>query len=220
MVLTEGWDMPEVSCVVLARPTKHTGLFRQMIGRVLRPAQGKPDALVLDHAGAVFQHGFVEEAVGWTLDADKRAKNATHEARAHGGPASRICKCPKCDALRIGGEACPMCGWKPTPKPRSVDVADGELGRLDRNGNTRHQYASPEIRVQWHRQLLWIARDRGYKDGWAAHKYKEKFGSWPANRTVAPEAPSGEIKSWVRSRQIAYAKAIQKAETETSGASA
>jgi DNA repair protein RadD len=44
MVLTEGWDMPEVGCCILARPTKQMGLFRQMIGRVLRPAPGKNDA--------------------------------------------------------------------------------------------------------------------------------------------------------------------------------
>jgi superfamily II DNA or RNA helicase len=40
MVLTEGWDMPEVGCCILARPTRKMGLFRQMIGRVLRPAPG------------------------------------------------------------------------------------------------------------------------------------------------------------------------------------
>ena len=38
MVLTEGWDMPEVGCCILARSTKKMGLYRQMIGRVLRPA--------------------------------------------------------------------------------------------------------------------------------------------------------------------------------------
>jgi len=59
MVLTEGWDQPDVSCIVLARPTRHMGLYRQMVGRVLRPAPGKDHALVLDHAGNVFQHGFV-----------------------------------------------------------------------------------------------------------------------------------------------------------------
>jgi len=41
MVLTEGWDSPPVGCCVLARPTKSMGLYRQMIGRVLRPADGK-----------------------------------------------------------------------------------------------------------------------------------------------------------------------------------
>src|SRR5215469_6847802 len=50
MVLTEGWNMPEVGCCILARPTWKMGLYRQMIGRVLRPAPGKTDALILDHS--------------------------------------------------------------------------------------------------------------------------------------------------------------------------
>jgi superfamily II DNA or RNA helicase len=45
-VLLEGWDCPCVSCVVLARPTKHHGMFRQMVGRGLRPAPGKSDCIV------------------------------------------------------------------------------------------------------------------------------------------------------------------------------
>src|SRR5262249_259606 len=45
MVLTEGWDMPDVGCCILAR----MGLYRQMVGRVLRPASNKYDAIVLDH---------------------------------------------------------------------------------------------------------------------------------------------------------------------------
>ena len=81
MVLTEGWDLPEVGCCILARPTKKMGLFRQMIGRVLRPADGKPDAIVLDHSGAVFRHGFVEDRVDWTLDPDRRAESPTHQQR-------------------------------------------------------------------------------------------------------------------------------------------
>src|SRR6478736_7029025 len=81
MVLTEGWDMPEVGCCILARPTKKMGLYRQMIGRVLRPAEGKPDAIVLDHSGAVFRHGFVEDHVEWTLDPGRRAESPVHQQR-------------------------------------------------------------------------------------------------------------------------------------------
>jgi superfamily II DNA or RNA helicase len=81
MVLTEGWDQPDASCGVLARPTKSMGLFRQMIGRVIRPAPGKDHALILDHAGAVFQHGFVEDPVIWTLDQDSKAETPAQLAR-------------------------------------------------------------------------------------------------------------------------------------------
>jgi superfamily II DNA or RNA helicase len=51
MVLTEGFDAPWASCVVIARPTQSQPLYVQMVGRVLRPYPGKADALVLDMAG-------------------------------------------------------------------------------------------------------------------------------------------------------------------------
>jgi superfamily II DNA or RNA helicase len=51
-VLTEGFDMPQLSCAVLARPTQSHGLYVQMAGRVLRPHPGKRDALLLDVVGA------------------------------------------------------------------------------------------------------------------------------------------------------------------------
>jgi hypothetical protein len=51
MVLTEGADFPMADCAVIARPTQSAPLFIQMVGRVLRPWDGKTDALVLDLAG-------------------------------------------------------------------------------------------------------------------------------------------------------------------------
>jgi superfamily II DNA or RNA helicase len=52
MVLTEGFDMPQVSAVVIARPTQSETLYAQMVGRGLRPYPGKADCLVLDLVGA------------------------------------------------------------------------------------------------------------------------------------------------------------------------
>ena len=85
--------MPECGCIILARPTKKMGLYRQMIGRVLRPADGKPDAIVLDHSGAIFRHGFVEDHVEWTLDPDLKAASAAHQKRLAGGHKSRVLEC-------------------------------------------------------------------------------------------------------------------------------
>lgn len=55
-VLTEGWDAPWCSAVVIARPTSSTGLYVQMAGRVLRPHPGKRDALVIDVVGVTGRH--------------------------------------------------------------------------------------------------------------------------------------------------------------------
>lgn len=51
MVLTEGWDAPWASCAIVARPTRSRSLYMQMVGRVLRPWQGKTDAVVINVAG-------------------------------------------------------------------------------------------------------------------------------------------------------------------------
>lgn len=51
-LLTEGWDEPQVSCVVICRPTKKRNRYAQMIGRGTRPhpSSGKTDCLVIDFA--------------------------------------------------------------------------------------------------------------------------------------------------------------------------
>lgn len=50
--LTEGWDAPKTSCIVVMRPTKLRSRYAQMIGRGTRisPETGKTDCLVLDFA--------------------------------------------------------------------------------------------------------------------------------------------------------------------------
>lgn len=56
MALTEGFDSPRASCVVIARPTKSAPLYQQMVGRALRLFPGQTDALVLDVVGASRAH--------------------------------------------------------------------------------------------------------------------------------------------------------------------
>jgi superfamily II DNA or RNA helicase len=204
MVLTEGWDLPEVGCCILARPTKQMGLYRQMIGRVLRAAEDKKDAIILDHSGACYRHGLPEDHVEWTLDTDRQATNRTHERRKLAVEA-RLHECPACDAL-MTAPPCLACGWMPKPRAREIQVIEGELG-LVKNGRAHLHKYDPATREQWHGQLAYIAQERGYKPGWVAHQYKQKFGSYPSWGNAAPPiAPTPEVRSWVRSRMVAYAK--------------
>jgi superfamily II DNA or RNA helicase len=210
MVLTEGWDLPEVSCCILARPTKKMGLYRQMVGRVLRPAPGKTNAIILDHSGAVFRHGFVEDHVEWQLDPDKRSVSPKHIARITRGYSSRLLECSQCRAIRVAGERCQLCGFLPQRRGNAADFLEGDLALVDRQHRTAQAMSDPNERMRWHAGLTWIAEKHGYKAGWAAHKFHEKFGMWPATRHIRPTKPSQEILSWVRSRNIAYAKARAK----------
>ena len=111
--------------------------------------------------------------------------------------------CPECKAMRYEGQSCPLCHWRAVAKAKPVAVADGELGEV---GRDRRITALQQNRLAFHRQLTWVARKRGYKDGWVAHKYREKFGDWPRQRSVSPMQPEPATLSWMRSRAIAYAK--------------
>jgi DNA repair protein RadD len=208
MVLTEGFDLPAIGSIMLARPTKQIGLFRQMAGRGLRPAPGKTNLILIDHSGAVYRHGLLEDRVEWTLDVTKRAENPTHASRVRRATL-RLVECSQCGALRTGGEPCLHCGFLPKPRPDAIIFREGELARVDRSGIV--QSSDPNNRMRWYAELACIAQERGYKPGWAAHKYKEKFGGWPPSRTITPMQPSAEVLSWVRSRNIAWAKAREKA---------
>jgi DNA repair protein RadD len=206
MVLTEGWDLPEAGCCILARPTKKMGLFRQMIGRVLRPAEGKPDAVILDHSGATWRHGLAEDPVTWTLDPDRRAVAPAHQARLN-KDAPRLLECTQCSALRLAGQPCPACGFLPKRPAQYVPHVEGDLALV--NSATRQVTSNiydPVTRQRWHEELYAIQTRRGYSPKWALANYREKFGTWPAHRDVQPAEPSPEVLAWVRSKQIAYAK--------------
>jgi ATP-dependent helicase IRC3 len=58
-VLTEGYDEPRVSCIVVARPTQSQPFYAQMVGRGTRPFPGKDDCLILDVVGASIRHDLV-----------------------------------------------------------------------------------------------------------------------------------------------------------------
>lgn len=55
-VLTEGFDEPRVSCVIVARPTRSRGLYAQMVGRAARLYPGKTHATILDVVGSTREH--------------------------------------------------------------------------------------------------------------------------------------------------------------------
>ena len=206
-----GFDVPEVSCVVLARPTKSVALYLQMLGRGLRPSEGKVDCLVLDHAGTVLRHGFATDERFWTLhgeysqDAERVAK-AKKEREKKG---ERDLECPQCKYVWRGGITCPSCNYTFPPKAKPMTVGDGRLVPVSSSDKTQW---SPQKRKQFFMELYAYAMMRGWKTGAASCQYKERFGDWPdwgwgkeAERTMGAE-PSLETLRWVKSRQIAFAK--------------
>ena len=85
MLLTEGWDCPEVDCVVVLRPTKSRSLYCQMVGRGTRLAPGKEYLLLLDFLWHTERHELCRPAhllcdtpeVAAQMTADMAAEGAT-----------------------------------------------------------------------------------------------------------------------------------------------
>jgi DNA repair protein RadD len=212
-VLCEGWDSPSVSCIVLARPTKSLVLYRQMAGRGLRCAPGKEGLLLLDHAGATYEHGLITDPISWSLREDRKAVNREHRARATGHKPG-LTNCPECSAVRLQGKPCDSCGWQPRTRGESFEVFDGDLARVDANGAARVNAASSAEKLLFYRELAYIAEELGHRPGAAFFRFQEKFkGEKPSYhwRNLSPLPPRPETRAWYRSRQIAYAKARQKA---------
>ena len=64
---TEGFDLPDASCVIIARPTMSLALYLQMVGRGLRPKCDGGDCLILDLAANSEMHGLPEDNRVWSL---------------------------------------------------------------------------------------------------------------------------------------------------------
>ncbi len=121
-VLTEGWDHPPTSCVVLLRPSSYKSTMIQMVGRGLRtvnpedyPGVVKTDCVILDFGTSSLIHGSLEQDIdlkGSAQDGDAPTKT-----------------CPQCEAVVPSAVTeCPLCGhvWEMTRERQGA----GELGHF------------------------------------------------------------------------------------------
>lgn len=216
--LTTGVDW-NVHCLILARPTKSEMLYVQIIGRALRTAAGKAEALILDHSDTTMRLGFVTEIHHDSLDdgtPQAKAKLKAEEKSAGALPK----ECKSCGVLKPPRvRICPNCGQQPKVETDVIE-RDGELvevsgGKRQRSKSRKaSDYSAPE-RQAFFAELKAYASLKEYKPGWAAFKFKEKFGGWPPDsmKATAPAAAvSGTTSSWIRSRNIARAMARKAAE--------
>lgn len=181
-IYTMGWDCPEVSCAILARPVKSFVLFKQMVGRPLRPAPwcGKSDAVILDHAGCCLRHGLPHREIVWSLDAEW---NATKEAKKDEGKEPKVVVCPKCYTLFQGSNICPSCGYIVlSTKKKDVAHKQGTLVELVEDPTGAFDPSGPAeqtvLRRTWLR-YVGISISNKLSIGVAASMFKTDTGIFP-----------------------------------------
>lgn len=180
-VLLEGWDCPPVSCAVLARPTKSYGLYLQMAGRTMRPFYGKTDSLIIDHAGAVYRHGFVQDAGNWSLNPDEKITERRAKAAAEKTQEELQTTCRECWTVYNNSPYCPECGYKPTAQARDANFEEGRLQFVKRVKTTEQK------RQDFWNSCYFRCLHSGKKIGVAAHMYKKEYGVFPNGLTRLPK---------------------------------
>lgn len=173
----EGFDVPGIVYCGLARPTKSLALHMQQAGRALRVFDGKPRAIVCDHAGNALRHGLPDDEREWTL------KGRAARQRASGpDDALPVRQCKVCFRVSPStAEECPGCGTEFPVQVRQLEQRDGELTKIEREQlkiDRRLQRQAEQRECKTPEDFRHLAERRGYDNprGWAKVQWKLRHG--------------------------------------------
>tara|TARA_R110000824_G_scaffold69216_1_gene178348 strand:+ start:587 stop:2263 length:1677 start_codon:yes stop_codon:yes gene_type:complete len=130
-VLTEGFDAPPVSCIILTRPCSYKATMVQMIGRGLRtidpsehPGVIKKDCIVLDFGTSVLTHGSLEDDVN--LEGSKSELQGQAPEK----------NCPECESVvPLSVRECPICGYE-FGKDKDTELKEFSMTEIDLIGRS------------------------------------------------------------------------------------
>lgn len=169
----EGVDVPVIGAVLLLRPTRSVARYLQSVGRALRPAIGKVDAIVLDHAGCTLEHGLPDEPRVWTLN-DQPARRPTERTEARG---DRLRQCQCCGAFEPPGTpTCTTCGASLRPCAAEIREHEAQLEVRRQQFAEKVRHTSYRRVIEWAdtpEKLQFAARARGYHRGWVRRRLEE-----------------------------------------------
>lgn len=205
-ILSRGFDQSDVDYVILARPLKKSfSEHVQQVGRGARIHPGKTMCVVQDNSGNWLRfaddwdklyHEGVEE-LGQGQDTKPKKEPSAEQKEA--------AKCPKCSVIWGGGDTCKHCGFVRTKRNEIVAVP-GEMTEIGPSARKAEAF-TPEYKANFYAELLGYAQEKGHNPGSAYWKYKEKFGVGPSMSKPKPKVPGMDVRNFVISQNIRFAKA-------------
>ena len=189
-LFTEGVDLPNVDCVIMARPTSSLALYLQFSMRCLNPRKGKT-AIIIDHVDNFLNFGLPNNDRNWSeaiITKDKRkAKSNTDN-----GPA--IAQCNYCFGTfyrdQITDGCCPLCGHELKKETKDYKIVNVDLQEIKENQAVKHrkemiqQILNDQVMAnvadkspgQLHtlKELQAYAKLHNYSAGWAWHQFNNR----------------------------------------------
>ena len=200
LLFVEGLDLPKISCLVFARPTKSFGLYRQAGGRGLRVEKDKQNLIFLDHANVVDTFGLLDWDVEWTLDGKKRAYSKPKREVV-----KKLVRCRACGLVYEGASICPDCGSPIISFGKDIETIDAELEELDRK-QKKNGPAEKRIFLGMLRHYVPLQKNPNPKRIYGI--FKGKYGCFPESSysDVAPIEPDALFLNYMKYCRIKYAK--------------
>lgn len=183
-LFTEGVDLPNVDCVIMARPTASLALYLQFSMRCLNPREGKT-AIIIDHANNFKTFGYPDDDRDWK-QAIKTGKQKRKSLLKDSGLS--IVTCDYCFAVvkasKVKDGKCPICG-KPIKVHEAKPVSDVDLVEASKErrkaireivkSNLLKNVANKTVNeLHSMEELQAYAKLHGYKPGWAWFQAKRK----------------------------------------------
>jgi superfamily II DNA or RNA helicase len=159
-LIGEGFDVPDCSTVIMLRPTQSLSLFIQQSMRGMRFKPGKT-SIIIDHVDNVRRFGLPDTKRQWSLSSQKKTSSAAE---------IKIKQCVNCFSVYLSAlSECPECGHKQEVKPiaeyeidKSATLEEVTKADID----IKLDFREPEDCKDMN-ELHELAKNRGYKRGWA-----------------------------------------------------
>lgn len=208
--LTTGFDAPNVDMIVLLRPTQSPVLHVQMLGRGMRPYEGKKECLVLDFAGNVQRLGPVDEVL---------VKQKGKKTKGGGKGFTRVC--PKCsEIVHVSKKVCPSCGYTfPVPVKLSTVAEEAPILKKDKHAEVKVRQVS-SIRYAMHKKagkppsfkVTYKCGGLSFYNEWIAFEHKgypkTRAAHWWAQRAKLP-VPVTVAEAMTRKNEIKPVSSIK-----------
>ncbi|MCT3532269.1 DEAD/DEAH box helicase [Latilactobacillus curvatus] len=171
-LISEGYNVPDCSCVIMLRPTESLVLFIQQSMRCMRFKPGK-QATIIDHVANYTRFGLPNTPHKWTLKDREKKKKSTNTTVD-----TPIKQCAFCFAvIPAQSKNCPLCGHEVEVVQTEIKVDEtARIEKIESNFRLQADYIVTKkiSELKSYEELKAYAKARGYKQGWIYFQAKNK----------------------------------------------
>lgn len=166
-LIGEGFDLPEISCAQLLRPTASESLFLQQVGRAMRPIPESDTCIILDHVGNTLRHGHPVAERSWSLTGTAKQRRESMSVS--------IKQCERCFFVYEPTDVCPNCGYVNKKNRKEIQKKSGKLHKLTEEEKfERKKLYREQGKCKTLDELKEFARAHGKNPKWAEYVFNAR----------------------------------------------